>query len=184
MSEAKVWVGCLGCYNGGTLVGEWFDAAGAPVEMAEFNQSVTMSQRVYQDHVIETHEELWVMDFEGFGGWLKGECSPMEAQRIAGVIADIESDHVDPDAVAAWASNLGETVEEWADVRDDFNESYQGEWDSDEDFAQNLAEDLGAVDPDATWPNDCIDWERATRELFMDYWSERSEGGVHVFRNV
>lgn len=37
MSDAKVWVGCLGCYNGGALVGEWFDAGEAPEDMPEFN---------------------------------------------------------------------------------------------------------------------------------------------------
>jgi hypothetical protein len=38
-----------------------------------------------------------------------------------------------------------------------------------EDYAQELAEDIGAIDSNATWPNNCIDWERATRELQMDY---------------
>jgi antirestriction protein len=191
-TTASVWVGCLGCYNGGALVGEWFDAADAPTAMAEFDAAIWTGSRpasktsqTRRDHIAESHEELWVMDFEGFGGWLKGECSPMEAQRIAGIIADIESDHVDPAAVAAWAENLGETVEAWADVRSDFEESYQGEWDGEEEFAMELADDIGAIDSDAGWPNSCIDWERATRELFMgDYWSERSEAGVYIFRSI
>lgn len=40
-----------------------------------------------------------------------------------------------------------------------------------EDYAQELAEDIGAINPDASWPNNCIDWERAARELRMDYTS-------------
>lgn|SRR5574337_519667 len=40
-----------------------------------------------------------------------------------------------------------------------------------EDYAQELAEDIGAINPDASWPNNCIDWERAARELQMDYTS-------------
>ena len=182
MSEAKVWVGCLGCYNEMRLVGEWVDAIDAnDVTVAKLHTS----HKVKSDIYTMSHEELWVMDFEGFGGWLKAECSPMEAQRIAGVIEAIEADHIDPDAVTAWADNLGLTIEDWTGHADDFGESYQGEWDSEEDFAQNLAEDIGAVDDSATWPNDCIDWERATRELFYDYWSERAEGGrVYVFRSI
>lgn len=35
--------------------------------------------------------------------------------------------------------------------------------------AQELAEDIGAIDSDAVWPNNCIDWERVARELQMDY---------------
>lgn len=36
-------------------------------------------------------------------------------------------------------------------------------------YAQELAEDIGAIDHDATWPNNCIDWEYAARELQYDY---------------
>jgi len=38
-----------------------------------------------------------------------------------------------------------------------------------EDYARDLANDIGAINSDASWPNDCIDWERAARELQMDY---------------
>lgn len=44
-------------------------------------------------------------------------------------------------------------------------------------YAEELAEDIGAVNSEATWPNNCIDWERAARELRMDY-TEVSFGGV------
>ena len=37
------------------------------------------------------------------------------------------------------------------------------------EYAQELAEDIGAVDVNATWPNNCIDWEHAARELRHDY---------------
>lgn len=38
-------------------------------------------------------------------------------------------------------------------------------------YAQQLAEDIGAVNANASWPNNCIDWEQAARELKMDYTS-------------
>ena len=38
-----------------------------------------------------------------------------------------------------------------------------------EDYAQELAEDIGAINNDSNWPNNCIDWEQAARELRMDY---------------
>lgn len=37
-----------------------------------------------------------------------------------------------------------------------------------EDYARELAEELGAVDTD-TWPGRCIDWELAAHELAADY---------------
>lgn len=37
------------------------------------------------------------------------------------------------------------------------------------EYAQQLAEDIGAVDPNAGWPNGYIDWDRAAEALQMDY---------------
>jgi hypothetical protein len=37
------------------------------------------------------------------------------------------------------------------------------------DYAMQLAEDIGAIDRAAAWPNSCIDWEQAARELQTDY---------------
>ncbi|MGC4033613.1 MAG: antirestriction protein ArdA [Tepidisphaeraceae bacterium] len=37
------------------------------------------------------------------------------------------------------------------------------------DYAEELANDIGAINSDASWPNNCIDWDRAARELQMDY---------------
>ena len=36
-------------------------------------------------------------------------------------------------------------------------------------YAQELAEDIGAINRDAAWPNSCIDWEQAADELKADY---------------
>ena len=37
------------------------------------------------------------------------------------------------------------------------------------EYAMELAEDIGAIEDAARWPNYCIDWERAARDLQMDY---------------
>ena len=51
-----------------------------------------------------------------------------------------------------------------------------------EDYAQELAEDIGAINSDASWPNNCIDWERAARELRMDYTSGEFDGVTYWAR--
>src|SRR5438067_2318189 len=38
-----------------------------------------------------------------------------------------------------------------------------------EDYAQELAEDIGAIGRDNQWPVTCIDWDRAASELQYDY---------------
>ena len=65
----------------------------------------------------------------------------------------------------------------------DFEESYQGQYSSDEEFAKTIAEDTGAYERGRDgehWPHYCIDWEWAARELMMDY----SEQDGYYFRNL
>ncbi|APU00330.1 hypothetical protein HOR55_gp43 [Ralstonia phage RS-PII-1] len=49
-------------------------------------------------------------------------------------------------------------------------------------YAQEFAEDIGAVEHDAQWPNNCIDWEQAARELRMDYSSVDFDGETYWYR--
>lgn len=44
------------------------------------------------------------------------------------------------------------------------------------EYAQDYAEDIGAVSKTNEWPNYCIDWERAARDLMTDF-SEVEFGG-------
>lgn len=50
------------------------------------------------------------------------------------------------------------------------------------EYAEQLAEDIGAINQDATWPNNCIDWERAAHELQMDYTSVDFDGVEYLIR--
>ena len=53
-----------------------------------------------------------------------------------------------------------------------FEESFQGIYDSDEEFAQEMVDQMGLVDNMAQWPQSCIDWEHAASELMHDYMEE------------
>ena len=50
------------------------------------------------------------------------------------------------------------------------------------DYAMELAEDIGAIDSNASWPNTCIDWDQAARELQMDYTSVEFAGVTYWVR--
>jgi len=61
----------------------------------------------------------------------------------------------------------------------DIGEAYHGEWGSDEEFVQNLCEDIGEI------PRDLpayihIDWAATSRDIMMDY----SAHNGHYFRNL
>jgi antirestriction protein len=45
-----------------------------------------------------------------------------------------------------------------------------GEFSSDEEFAQDMADNCGLMTQEAVWPYTCIDWEYAARELMYDYY--------------
>ena len=101
----------------------------------------------------------------------------LEADRMA---------HLLP-AVVAWAEHTGYSLEEWdGPTRNAFDDAYCGEWDSEREYAENLAEGLGAVPAEYTWPASHIDWGAATRELFLcDYFSVPAPvSGAYVFRVV
>lgn len=51
-----------------------------------------------------------------------------------------------------------------------------------EDYAQELAEDIGAIDKDAAWPARHIDWTAAAEELQQDYSSVEIEGTDYWYR--
>lgn len=192
----RVWVGSLAAYNGGELFGEWFDAVDAPTDGLDFVQR--MASVKYPEHppldeasaeyLAREHEELWVMDHEGFSGLLKGECSPMAAQELAELIEAVESDGHDVAAVSAWVENIGVDLEgkDWVDVSEDFMGAYEGEHGSELDYVHDLI-DGGALGDDLPeFAKQYFDYAGFARDVFMsDNYSVPAPGGnVYVFRNV
>lgn len=51
-----------------------------------------------------------------------------------------------------------------------------------EDYARELAEEIGAIPNDASWPCTCIDWEQAANELKMGYTSVEWGGDTYYYR--
>ena len=70
----------------------------------------------------------------------------------------------------------GESFDEWEYgctlIRDSYFKKY----------AMDLAEDIGAIDSNATWPNTCIDWDQAAWELRMDYSAIEFSGVTYLIR--
>lgn len=52
-----------------------------------------------------------------------------------------------------------------------------------EDYARELAEDIGAIKSDAQWPNNCIDWKEAAELLQQDYTSMEFDGITYWIRS-
>lgn len=95
-----------------------------------------------------------------------------------------EFDENDGDELEKLQGLLDETRGYGGDVQ------FEGDWypgqliaESDfEDYARELAEDIGAIPDDASWPCTCIDWEKAARELQVDYSSVTYDGTEYLYR--
>ena len=109
-----------------------------------------------------------------------------EARRKAGkeplsgddaILADMAEEGIQEDMLDAVKAYIYLFTPD--DLRD-FEEAYAGEFRDDADFAQDMADNLGAVDNNLSWPHNCIDWEQAAHELMYDY----SEHDGYYFRNL
>ena len=170
----RAWVGCLGCYNEGNLVGKWLDD---PDEIREYR--CPRPKTIYN-----LHEELWVMDHECMP-LISGECSPAEFADAMEFLDGL--DRWRPvDAVAAWLDDMGES---WRDADlSQFDDLFRGEWDSEADYTESFYADTAETVEQARAIRDgeglmfYVDWDRVARDLFMsDCWSTKSPNGVYVF---
>ena len=114
----------------------------------------------------------------------------LEALREPGPVdlGSEEDNEADQDSLFAELASLEALMAELCGNGGD--EQWRGDWypitmirDSYfRDYAQELAEDIGAINAQATWPNNCIDWDQAARELRMDYTSVDFDGVTYWVR--
>lgn len=174
-----VWVGCLGCYNNGSLNGRWVDARNAnDLEALGLAKIETVGDYTAPRCSCCFADEFWVFDTDTNIEAFQKEMSPCEAAKLAEELdAAIEAGH-DVAALNAWMDYTGEkNLEDLSS----FEDSYIGHRDGGlVEYAQEIAEDLhGEEMRKAQWPFSCIDWEHAARELSHDYYEE----GGHIFLN-
>jgi len=92
-------------------------------------------------------------------------------------------DETKPALVAEWdESTEGEEFKSLKSFLEDLagsggDHKWRGDWypvtlipeHSFKEYAQQLAEEIGAINADAAWPANCIDWDEAARQLQQDY---------------
>lgn len=49
-------------------------------------------------------------------------------------------------------------------------------------YAEELANDIGAVNSEAGWPANCIDWDKAAQQLEIDYSEVDYDGVEYLYR--
>jgi antirestriction protein len=166
ISNAAVYCGTYAKYNNGNLFGEW-------LKFSDYSDADSFLEACKELHSDEENPEFMFQDYENFPeNFYSESMGENDISEIYEYIETVES------------SGYGYEVFEAAAACDiqlcDVEEAYSGEFDSDEDFAQNMADELGYTNKEVSWPYTCIDWTYAARELMYDYCSHNG----HYFRNL
>jgi hypothetical protein len=162
----RAWVGCLACYSGGRLVGEWLDADG--LEDPDALEAICRNPE---------HEELWCFDIDNLPG---GECSPAEAaaraRAVLRVIDQAEERGCPADVALEYVEDSNITDPDcWPDIEDAYAGSCENETDYVFEYLENSAIELPG------WLH--VDYRGSFEELTMGMTRIRRPGVWHLFYN-
>jgi hypothetical protein len=139
-----------------------------------------------KNEISNTEDVIDSRDIEERINWLIENRDEFQAENTLPDYLGFESD--DESKWAEWDSEYGQELRNLETLRNDCDTS---EWKDGvqlirdtyfEDYAQELAEDIGAINRNSTWPNNCIDWEQAADELKIDYTPVEFDGVDYWFR--
>lgn len=166
----KIYAASLSDYNAGVLHGAWIRA---DQDEDEIEEAITaMLERSSQPGA----EEWAIHDYEGFGGIHLSEYE--QTDTIARIGAGLAKHGP---AFAHWVGCVGTGEQEL----DEFDQHYLGRWDSMEDYAEQLLDDLGVdteeLGPEMLRPYIRLDIEAFARDLACELQVGQDGDGVHVF---
>jgi len=171
--KPRAWVGCLGCYNNGALNGLWIDGVDAAdtdgAGLSEAGKCLKCGG-----------DEFWVMDHEGYGDIIGGECSPIEAANVAAAIEQIEDGGHDIERVMTYAANCSLSLESYDEWRVEYEDAIL-EFENVREYAEYLV-DVGAYGQISDEIMPFIDYEAIARSL--DNGGEVWESNGYLFRNL
>jgi hypothetical protein len=127
---------------------------------------------------------------------LTGEEPDAETDAAQSAVTDAESDaEAAREALDEWEEENREEFDTLSGIVDELrgdggDHQFEGDWFPGylirethfTDYAQQFAEDIGAIPGDAAWPCTCIDWEEAARELRHDYSETDINGTSYLYR--
>jgi len=151
----SAWIGCLGCYNSGRLIGKWIPGTECgDLHAAGLTDSAGRCNRCGA-------AECLALDHENFLGLLDGgEPNPQECYEMALKLDDVAE--YERDILKAWLSNGMEF-----DL-DTMRECYIGEFTTDEDMAQEFINSTGLLDGAPDYLSRYFDLSAYARDMMYD----------------
>ena len=168
----SVYVGTYKKYNEGSIFGKW-------LKLSDYSNYEELLSAMKELHKDEEDPEFMFQDLE-FSPLLENmgyvsECHI--SSEIFEVLEKISDCGYELEILEAFADCFGK-MDSIDDLIEKVQENYNGEFDSDEDFVEELLTENCCV------PNDLpsyiyIDWQRTARDVMMDY----SSSNGYYFRN-
>jgi len=151
----RAWIGCLGCYNSGRLIGKWIPGIECDdLHSAGLTDSAGKCNQCGAD-------EFLALDHENFLGLLDGgEPNPMECYEMAVQLESVQE--YERDILKAWLSN-GMDFD-----LDEMRECYIGEYSSDEDMAQEYIDSTGLLSDVPDYLSRYFDIQAYARDMMFD----------------
>jgi antirestriction protein len=157
----KIYVVTYAKYNNGNLTGAW-------LTLTDYNDAEQFIDACKELHNDESDPELMFQDFDDVHKNYQKECVDLEEVYYY---------------VNACLSNDKEVIDAGLDCEiplDSIMNAYIGTYDSDSDFAYDMADQCGYInDVSEQWPFCHMDWQAAAKALMFDY----VESNGHYFSN-
>lgn len=100
--------------------------------------------------------------------------SALTPEEAAELVAEYEEHEAEHEALTNLWDTESDSEWEWGATL--IHEDYF------EDYARELADELGFIDREASWPMRHIDWEAAANELATDYREVEFDGATYLVR--
>lgn len=179
-THAQIFLTDYASYNNGTQFefGHW-------VELDNFDTAEELNEYI-TNHFKEAdklspldspREEIMITDYEGFPQELYSES--MDFEKLYDFFDRAKGSGFDMDIIEAFAELGNYKLDDIDEFFEALEESYTGQFENDVDFAEDLADQIG-IEISNAWPHNCIDWERAARDLMYDYYEQNG----YYFRSI
>jgi antirestriction protein len=164
LSEARIYVGTYAKYNEGSIFGKWMD-------LSDYSGREEFYDACRELHNDEEDPELMFQDWENIPSPLIGE-SWLSDNIFEVVEAISNQSETWQEAFAAWLNYTGNDLssEDIEDLISSFEDEYQGQYRSEEDYAYEVVDECYDL---PEFAKTYFDYEKFARDLFLyDYWYE------------
>lgn len=178
----RIYVASLADYNDGTLHGRWIDATMGVDHINEKVAAMLKTSPFARSEFARqwgmTAEEWAIHDYQGFGSWRMSEWESFETVTM---VAEMIEEHGEG-PIGAYIADRGDVE----DLEEGFEESWQGQWESTEDYVREFYESTGIMAEIPEWVRMYIDFNAIARDsIAIGSISaiDDGEGGVYIFTN-